>query len=363
MKLLPQLGRTVRSRRFIAFGLIAGLLLAAPGIAERPDRPRALSSEATGDLGLAAEARPLLEGSLDRVSIALVDGSGVTFAGFGADEHTEFEVGSITKVFTGQMLADAIARGEVRAETRVGELLPLGTAPAADVRLDELATHRSGLSAQGMRLMDSIAFKWRFLRNRDPFTQDTEGVLGIARTASLTNRGEFLYSNLGTALLGHALAAAAGTDYSTLLETRVLQPLEMTSTRLPLTPHHLGADPTTGFGSGGSPVAPWTIDGWAPAGGARSTAADMVRFAQAVLDGKAPGIDALAPKWDLGTQSVGYGWHVQVRGGTTVVFKNGLTGGFTSKIVLDPARHRAVIVLSNTADSVDVAADGLLERE
>ncbi len=362
MKLVLQLGRTVRSRRFIALGLIAGSVLAFLGVAARPE-PRALSGESTGDPGLAAEARPLLDGALDRVSIAVVDGSSVTFAGFGADEHTEFEIGSITKVFTGQLLADAIARGEVRGDTRVGELLPLGAAPVSDARLDELATHRSGLSAQGMQLMDSIAFTWRFLRNRDPFTQDAAGVLAIARTAELTNRGEFLYSNLGTALLGHALAAAAGTDYPALLESRVLQPLEMTSTRLPLTPHHLGADATTGFTSSGSPVAAWTIDGWAPAGGARSTAADLVRFAQAVLDGKAPGLDALAPKWDVGAQSVGYGWHVRAGGGTTAVFKNGLTGGFTSKIVLDRERHRAVIVLSSTAAPVDAAADGLLERE
>jgi hypothetical protein len=48
------------------------------------------------------------------------------------------------------------------------------------------------------------------------------------------------------------------------------------------------------------------------------------------------------------------------RTGHVVTFKNGLTGGFTSKIALDRDNQRAVIVLPNTAAEVDSAADGLL---
>jgi CubicO group peptidase (beta-lactamase class C family) len=46
-----------------------------------------------------------------------------------------------------------------------------------------------------------------------------------------------------------------------------------------------------------------------------------------------------------------------------VTWKTGLTGGFTSKIILDRANGRAVIVLSNTAASVDDAANRLLVGE
>jgi CubicO group peptidase (beta-lactamase class C family) len=108
--------------------------------------------------------------------------------------------------------------------------------------------------------------------------------------------------------------------------------------------------------------APWTINGWAPAGGARSTPADMVRYARALLDGSAPGMDALTPQWDIlqGTQQIGYGWQRPLYSGHLITFKNGLTGGFTSKIALDRDNDRAVIVLSNTAAQVDDAADGLL---
>ena len=75
----------------------------------RPNPP-ALSIVVTGDASLAARARPLLSGALDRVSLAVIDGGTVTYAGFGADEQTEYEIGSLTKTMTAMLLADAIER-------------------------------------------------------------------------------------------------------------------------------------------------------------------------------------------------------------------------------------------------------------
>ncbi len=109
--------------------------------------------------------------------------------------------------------------------------------------------------------------------------------------------------------------------------------------------------------------APWTANGWAPAGGVRSTSADLVRYARALLDGTAPGIDALTPRWEVGEKQIGYVWVTQDYAGHTVAVTNGLTGGVISKIVLDRAKHRAVIVLSNTAAPVDDAAFSLLVGE
>jgi CubicO group peptidase (beta-lactamase class C family) len=86
----------------------------------------------------------------------------------------------------------------------------------------------------------------------------------------------------------------------------------------------------------------------------------MARYARALLDGSAPGMDALTPRWQAGKQGIGYVWTTHDDRGHSVTLKNGLTGGFTSKIVLDRANHRAVVVLSNTAAQVDDAADNLL---
>jgi CubicO group peptidase (beta-lactamase class C family) len=186
-----------RRRAVVALALAA--IVALLGVLARPSPP-SLSTIVTGDAALAARARPLLQGALDHVSIAVVDGSTVTYAHFGANEHTQYEIGSLTKTFTALLLADAIRRGEVTADTKVGTLLPLGGAPIADVTLAELASHRSGLSAQGMQIDDTIPFLLRYSRHHNPFTQDVNGVLAIARKATLTNRGGLVYSNLGVAL-------------------------------------------------------------------------------------------------------------------------------------------------------------------
>jgi CubicO group peptidase (beta-lactamase class C family) len=137
----------------------------------------------------------------------------------------------------------------------------------------------------------------------------------------------------------------------------------MAESSLPLTTKNLPAGAPRGYSATGIAEAPWTIDGWAPAGGVRSTAADMARYAQTLLDGSAPGMDALTPRWQFGEQQIGYVWTTQDYQGHTITFKNGLTGGFTSKIILDRANHRAVIVLSNTAAQLDSAANSLLVGE
>ena len=107
----PDAQTSSQHRQRIVVALALAALVALLGVLAQPSPP-SLSTMVTGDVALAARARPLLAGALDHVSIAVVDGSTVTYAGFGADEHTEYEIGSLTKTFTALLLADAIQRGE-----------------------------------------------------------------------------------------------------------------------------------------------------------------------------------------------------------------------------------------------------------
>jgi serine-type D-Ala-D-Ala carboxypeptidase/endopeptidase len=64
------------------------------------------------------------------------------------DERSLFEIGSITKAFTGVLLADMVLRGDVALEDPLSRHLP-GRHPTWRYRqptLLELATHRSGLA-------------------------------------------------------------------------------------------------------------------------------------------------------------------------------------------------------------------------
>lgn len=334
------------------------VLVALLGLAFVPRVP-SLSTTVTGDHDLAARSLPHLGGALDVVSIATVDAAGTRYAGFGADETTVYEIGSVTKTFTSAALADAISRGEVTADTTLADLLPVSGTPVEDVTLAELASHRSGLPRVGTS--PTVRENLRLLTHRDAFTHDLQDLLAVARSARLTNRGRYAYSNLGTALLGQGLASVAETDYRQLMQQRILGPLGMDSTTVPITGSDLPADVSEGYGADGQPHKASVTHAWAPAGGMRSTAADMTAYATALLNGSAPGMDALTPRWDQGHGTlVGYAWNTMRLEGRTVTLHSGATGGFCAAIALDRANHRAVVVLSNTKAPIENAALTLL---
>src|SRR5688500_6030283 len=87
------------------------------------------------------------------IVIGLLDADGsrrvITIGDAPYDGRTLFEIGSITKVFTGILLAEMAERGEVRVDQPVAELLPRDAAvPSRDgrqIRLVDLSTHSSGL--------------------------------------------------------------------------------------------------------------------------------------------------------------------------------------------------------------------------
>ncbi len=95
------------------------------------------------------------------------------------------------------------------------------------------------------------------------------------------------YSNLGVGLLGYLLARAPHSDYETLLRKRVTGPLGMKRYRwLRCRPHAARLAPP--FDRYMRPGQAMGLDAVAPAGGIRSSAADMLIFAKAVLDPRSP---------------------------------------------------------------------------
>ncbi len=365
--------RRWRSRRGLA-AIGAGVLVLGLGALAIP-HPPSLSTEVSGDDALAARIAELAgdtPGARDRMAVAVIDGGDVTMAGFGVDGTTEFEIGSVSKTFTAGLFAEAIARGEVAPDDRVGDHLDLGDAPVADATLEELASQRSGLPRIDARLLTTGRSLLASLTGADPYAPGADEVLEAARAASLDNRGEVAYTNLGMALLGQALAAAAGLDYATLVEERIAGPLGLGDTRTPVVASALGQDAPTGYSSGGRPVAAWTLGSYAPAGGVRSTLDDMTVYAQAMLDGDATAAEALDARFPAGDdREIGWAWFTSTvdrtelgpdagTGTLDITWHNGMTGGFASMVALDRESDRAVVVLSNSAVDVDALAFTLL---
>jgi CubicO group peptidase (beta-lactamase class C family) len=280
------------------------------------------------------------------------------------DGDTLFEIGSVTKAFTGILLAIAVARGEVQLDTPVQELLPDGVAVPAHGRaitLLDLATHRSALP----RLPPNLKPK----NVLDPYAdygaeQLWLGLEEIELRREVGSRYE--YSNLGAGLLGQALALRAGVDYATLLRQRVLEPLEMRDTALAVTADDEPrlAQP---HAEGGARCLSWRFDGLAGCGGLRSTVHDLLRFSAANLGlVETPIAEALTashvPRGDAGGKvKVALGWHVTTWGeDDPVVWHNGRTGGYASIVMLRPKSAAAVVVLTNRSASVDELGNELM---
>ena len=359
--------RRLPSRRTLV-AIIAGVAVLALGALAFP-RPPQLSTEVTGDAALASRVKELAtatDATRNTLSVALIENGRVTYAGLGADTDTEFEIGSVTKTFTSALLADSIERGEVEADTTLGDLLDLGDSPAAGVTLEQLATHHSGLPRLPLETDVLVQTLLSQYRGTDPYQWDVDQLVAQARAAALTEPAVFDYSNFGVALLGQALAAAAGTDYATLIDTRIVQPLALADTSVPIEAANLAADAPTGFAASGRGSDAWTLKANAPAGGIRSTATDMAAYATALLDGTAPGAEALEPRTDAeGLGQIGLAWFITEPdgegAGTEITWHNGMTGGFASFVGLDRANDRAVVVLSSTAVEVDQLGFALLE--
>jgi serine-type D-Ala-D-Ala carboxypeptidase/endopeptidase len=272
---------------------------------------------------------------------------------------TIFEIGSLTKLFTATLLADMIEKNEVRAADSVQSLLPavkLPTRHNKQITLEHLATHTSGLPRVPLFLI--------FKGLDDPYANEDESRLyavldGIALKSDPGKVSD--YSNLGFALLGNALAHKLNSDYESLIAQRICDPLNLSDTRITLTPpqqHRLA----TGHRDGA--VAPyWHFTAYAPCGGLHSTAADLAKFLRANMNlDQTPLSKTLAaarhPRFTMdkgANQQIGFAWITQPLDDTsdTLTWHNGGTGGFSCFLGFSNHHPLGVIVLFNSFTSDD----------
>ena len=265
------------------------------------------------------------------------------------DGASLFEIGSLTKLFTTLLLADMVVRGEVALEDPVRKFLPATVKvpkfAGNDITLGQLASHASGLP----RMPKSLHSRDENNPYADYTVANLYEDLAAMPDAQQLAPEEQRYSNLGVALLGHALALRSGHDYEALLRERVLLPLGLRDVAIKLDaaakarfamPHHATLVPST----------PWDLPVFAAAGALHASAEDLLAFAEAELGLKATPLAAairLQQKPVDATHALG--WLLQ---GDHVLMHLGATGGTVSFIALDTRAKRAVVVMGNSANAI-----------
>jgi D-alanyl-D-alanine-carboxypeptidase/D-alanyl-D-alanine-endopeptidase len=270
-----------------------------------------------------------------------------------AKEDSIFEVGSISKTFTGLILAQLVEQHKVKLDDPLRELLPPGTVTKPDgveITLLDLATQHSGLP----RLPDNM----RPADPQDPYADYRPANLyafvgshGVKKPAD----AGFLYSNLGVGLLGQALANRAEMTYPELLKAQITGPLNLNDTVVKLSPEQ-DKRFIQGYSAPHQPAHAWNLDALAGAGAIRSTASDMLTYLEVQLHPdkvKDPQLaNALRLSHELRADSfpgmkIGLAWLFLTN--TGAYWHDGGTGGFSSYALFNPKEDYALVVLFNTA--------------
>ena len=266
-----------------------------------------------------------------------------------------YAVGSLTQVFTGSLLALLVARGEVRLETPLHELIPRPLLPeegAGRITLEQLATGTSGMPFEPPNLHTPQQ------NPADPYGHYDAGRFG-----------EFLRhyrpprpppqapaeSLIGQGVLGHALSRRVRLNYGHAVRDLLCTPLGLADTVFRLSetqaPRLL-----PGHTARGEPMPGWTFPALPGAGALHSTVPDLLRFLDANLGQGDAGLShalrlAHAPRARTRGGSMGLGWKVSPCKGGALVWRSSRLGGYSSFLGFSAETGTGVVLLSDHAPS------------
>lgn len=352
---------------FACIAAIAAAHIALAGPARAEDRLLTEAVNFTGTLTFLGTKVPGF------MLVAVRNGE-VALAGFGnvsdkanktPDADTMFRIGSISKVFCGEVLASMVLDGKLhfadRLQDRLGYDVRLPERDGHPIRLIDLVTQASGLPREVPRADGTP---------EDPFGTNTREaqIADLGKDPLLFPPGTAaLYSNYGFDLLGAALANAGGKPYADLLRERVLDPAGMKDTVFNLRPGD-EARIMQGHNFDGSPMVlaptPTSIE---CAGGLHTTANDIARWMKWHLDRFAAtdrdlrlldhaaylyrdGLSAVSGLDDAGPMdAMGLGWviNMPVNNRPLILQKSGGLQGSFAYLAIAPTRGVAAFFVMN----------------
>ncbi len=298
----------------VALPAKAAPAIVAPVVPTQPARPGARLAPGTpiAPAELEAFVDGMVRRSMERDHIAGVtvsvvqNGQIVLKKGYGLaqlspakpvnPDQTLFRLGSISKTFTWIALMKEVEAGHLRLDAPVNLYLPeklqiKDQGFKQPILVRDLMAHTPGFEDKAMgqlfeRDADRIRPLATYLRQERPDRVREPGLMSS-------------YSNYGAALGGEISAYVSGKPFESLIESGIIRPLGLNHTTfrepyparadLPAPmPTALAAQVSDGFYWNGASFVPKTfehVSQIAPAGSASSTAADMARYMQLILNG------------------------------------------------------------------------------
>lgn len=259
-----------------------------------------------------------------------------------------YEIGSVSKSFTGILLALALEEiPGLSVDEAIGQYLPeVNNSYVAGLTFKQLATHSAGFPDDPQNLFTDPK-----MDPANPYGHYDESLLmdflnsaqPVPALVDTTNPGTYIrsYSNVGFATLGLVLTRIYGNTYDVLVHDKIAVPLGMSHTFVSRKDSALPKALLQPYGIGKNLVSHMPMDIYAPAGAIVSTVTDMARYLRANAR-SGPGRLGRAIR---NSHQLGLGWDSLP--GDGVIWKNGQTTGFATFMGYIPSSGKGVVVLSN----------------
>lgn len=267
--------------------------------------------------------------------------------------NTRFRIASVTKQFTGLAILVLREQGKLGVVDRVCAHLP-GCPPAwADITIEQLLTHTSGIHNYTDDFQSNEQ-AYAAMQTQHP-TPDQLIQLFANRPLDFPPGTQWAYSNSGYVLLGHLIEQVSGTTYGDFLHDEILDPLGMSNSGYQpgLAP---GDEYAVGHTDWTTPAEVFDDAVWYAAGGMYSTVTDLGRWQRFLLTGDPAVVkkdtlaELLRPRV-AADPTTWYGYGIVSRGASMTDLDayahSGGIPGFNSYVEIRPASGISVTVLAN----------------
>jgi CubicO group peptidase (beta-lactamase class C family) len=308
------------------------------------------------------------------ISIGIIQNGETTFYHYGEAQketaklptnNTIYEIGSITKTFTGYLLAQAITDKKVSLDGDIRKYMAPKYAnlefEGNPILIKHLVNHTSTLPRLPENLDQQLNFD-----PENPYINYSKEMISIyLQDFKMKSQPGIKqeYSNFGVALLGIILENVYKMPFKSLVKNYISSPFKMKNT-FENVPANLKLNFATGYNPEGLEAKHWDLGSFVAAGGIKSTIEDMIMYLQENISETNPKI-ALTHEITFSSdkQSNGLAWVInKTKDNNTFIWHNGGTGGFTSFCGFIKEKKCGVVILNNSSNSVDNLAVSILKK-
>ena len=294
------------------------------------------------------------------ISVGFISNNAEYFTSYGnlskesqtkVDKNTLFEIASITKILTSNLIAQAVIENKIQLQDYIDNYLPKGYVLNKNlknkIKISDLASHQSGLP-------DIDFAKLIEINPQQPVSSVTEETLTtiINNCTELKDYGKYRYSTIGYTLLGQILEKVYGKSYYKIIKSKIINPLKMTNT---FTKDFDVKNKVVGYNPYGGVQELFNWNTTAPSGLIKSSASDMVKYLKAVLNNEtAIGKAAMMTErifYKDEKRELGLGTNIMTDEKNTLYQKSGDLMGQSSIICYNRNKNWGIIILINQRNS------------